>query len=80
MSTRVCARVAERAAFGVGVVEDRVAVAAGADVEVGVGHVVGVDLRVEPGAGGVRGEDPVGAKRRSFFVEGRRGRQEGAAP
>src|SRR5438128_8215875 len=42
---RVRARVAERAGFGVGVVEGRVAVATGADVEGGGRQVVGVELR-----------------------------------
>ena len=43
---RVRARVPERAAFRMGVVKDRVAVATRADVVVGVGHVVGVRLGV----------------------------------
>src|SRR5438128_5515782 len=78
---RVRARVAERAGFGVGVVEDRVAVATGADVEVGVRHVVGVDLRVQTGPARVGDEEPVGAEvGRAFLVELISRREECASP
>src|SRR6185312_10606339 len=56
---RVRARVAEVVALGLGVLDRRVAVRAGADVVAGVGHVVGVGVVEHAGAVGVRGVDAV---------------------
>ena len=80
-AARVRAGVAEVAVLRVGVVEGRVAVGARADVEGRVGRVVRIDLREQPGAERVRGEDAVGHERLVVaFVVGRGGRQEGAPP
>src|SRR6059036_3481011 len=81
MPTRVGARDAEIAVLAVGVIEDRVAVRARADVERRVGHVVRVHLRVEARAVAVGGEDAVLGMRLVFaFVESRRRGQVRAPP
>ena len=80
MTAGVRPGVPERRVLGVGVVEHGVAVGAGTDVVVGVGHVAGVGVRDRARPGGVAHEDAVlGARRLRRLPERRRRRQVRAA-